>query len=49
MKITRDQLESDDDFFTRLQSLGAIPVDQKDIEKEVQTAIFLKLKRTYQN
>ena len=47
MKISRDQSETDDDFFTRLQSLGAIPVDQKDIEKEVQTEIFLKAKRTY--
>ena len=45
MKISRDQSETDDDFFTRLQSLGAIPVDQKDIEKEVQTAIFLKAKK----
>ena len=45
MKISRDQSETDDDFFIRLQSLGAIPVDQKDIEKEVQTAIFLKAKK----
>jgi hypothetical protein len=45
MKISRDQSETDDDFFIRLQKLGAIPVDQKDIEKEVQTAIFLKAKK----
>ena len=45
MKISRDATETDDDFFTRLQSLGAIPVDQKDIEKEVQTEIFLKAKK----
>ena len=44
-KISRDQLETDDDFFTRLQSLGAVPVDQKDIDKEVQTEIFLKAKK----
>jgi len=45
MKISRDATETDDDFFIRLQKLGAIPVDQKDIEKEVQTAIFLKAKK----
>jgi hypothetical protein len=44
-KISRDATETDDDFFIRLQSLGAIPVDQKDIEKEVQTEIFLKAKK----
>ena len=45
MKISRDQLETDDDFFKRLQSLGAIPVDEKDIEKEVQTEIMMKAKK----
>ena len=45
MKISRDATETDDDFFIRLQSLGAIPVDQKDIEKEVQTEILLKAKK----
>jgi hypothetical protein len=44
-KISRDTQETDDEFFTRLQSLGAVPVDQKDIDKEVQTEIFLKAKK----
>ena len=45
IKISREPEESDDDFYTRLQTLGAIPVDQKDIDKEVQTEILLKAKK----
>ena len=45
IKISREPEESDDDFYTRLQKLGAIPVDQTDIDKEVQTEILLKAKK----
>ena len=48
-KISRDPAETDDDFFARLQSLGAIPVDKKAIDTQVQTEIFKRLKIIYQN
>ena len=45
IKVSREPQETDDDFYTRLQSLGAIPVDQKDIDAQVQTDIFMKAKK----
>lgn len=45
IKISRDPAETDDDFFARLQSLGAIPVDKKAIDTQVQTEIFIKAKK----
>ena len=44
-KISRDPEETDDDFFARLKILGAIPVDKKDIDAQVQTEIFIKAKK----
>lgn len=43
--ITRGAQETDDDFYDRLKILGAIPVDQKDIDKQVQTEIMMKAKK----
>jgi hypothetical protein len=43
--ITRNPQETDDDFYNRLELLGAIPIDQKDIDKQVQTEIFMKAKK----
>jgi hypothetical protein len=43
--ITRGAQETDDDFYDRLKILGAIPVDQSDIDKQVQTEIMMKAKK----
>ena len=43
--ITRNLQKTDDDFYDRLKLLGAIPIDQKDIDKQVQTEIFMKAKK----